>query len=84
MSRLVIKNHDGEEISLAFALVLVAIVSPCNLLVLTYWSMLLAGALHSGAPRFPALGIWSAACAVVLFRAFCWKNGPIMLNAPKR
>jgi hypothetical protein len=46
--------------------------------------MLLAGALHSGVPRFPALGFWSAACAVVLFQILCWNNGPIKLNAPKR
>jgi hypothetical protein len=36
MSRLVIRNHEGEEISVAVALVQLGIVLPCNLLILTY------------------------------------------------
>jgi hypothetical protein len=84
MSRLVIKNHEGDEITYASAVVLLALVLPSNLLILTYWSMLLAGALHSGVPQIPALGFWSTACAVALFQVLGWKNGPITLKTPKR
>lgn len=82
MSGLKFKNYEGDEIPLAFYVVLVALVLPGNLLVLSYLSMLLAGALHSGAPQFPAVGFWSAACGVVLFRVLGWK-GPITLSAPR-
>lgn len=84
MSGLVFKDHEGDEISFASAFVLVALVLPTNFFTLALCSMILAGALHSGVPQFPALGFWSAACAVALFQVLGWKNGPFQLNVPKR
>ena len=84
MSRLAIKNDEGDEIAPVHAAVLLGLVLPSNLLIATYLSMLLAGALHSGLPQFPALGFWSAACAVTLFRVLGWKDGPIAFKAPPR
>jgi hypothetical protein len=84
MTRLVIKNHEGDEIAPAHAVVLLGLVLPGNLLIATYLSMLLAGALHSCLPQFPALGFWSAACAVLLFRVLGWTTGPFAFRAPPR
>jgi hypothetical protein len=83
MSRLVFKNHEGDEIAPVHAVVLIALVLPINLFLLSYCSMLLTGALHAGIPQFPALDFWSAGCAVTLLRVLGWK-GPIAFNAPKR
>lgn len=82
MSRLAFKDHEGDEIAPMHFVVLLALVLPSNLLLLTYCWMVLAGALHSSVPQFPALGFWSAGCVVALYRVLDWK-GPIVVNAPK-
>lgn len=74
---LVFSNRDGDEITGARFAVIMLLVMPSNFFILSYFAMILSGALHSGVVRFPALGFWSSACAVALFQILGWKKGPI-------
>ena len=74
-------NDKGEAISgTSFAITLL-IVAPLNFFTLSYLTMILAGVLHSNVSRFPALGFWTSACLVALFKVFSWENGPFHFNS---
>jgi hypothetical protein len=70
-------NDKGERIGGVSAATLLFVVAPLNFFALSYLTMILAGVLHSDVLKFPALGFWTSACVVAIFKVLSWEKGPI-------